>query len=184
MESFNLDNSQDVPYELKNLDDTHPKESNVEGLKIQLMNHQRTALYHCLMIESNEGILINETYYFSTFGILACKVGSGKSFVVLAMIMKKPVVNYRRIANGYGGGVITHSSFRKINTASNTVGANIILIPHNLLSQWCGYISKYTNIRYFIIHSSKDYQFFRERIMKYKDETDASKKRQFHYTEV
>ena len=41
------------------------------------------------MIESNEGILINETYYFSTFGILACKVGSGKSFVVLAMIMKK-----------------------------------------------------------------------------------------------
>ena len=38
MESFNLDNSQDVPYDLKNLDDTHPKESNVEGLKIQLMN--------------------------------------------------------------------------------------------------------------------------------------------------
>ena len=89
MESFNLDNSQNVPYDLKNLDDTHPKENNVEGLKIQLMNHQKTALYHCLMIESNEGILINETYYFSTFGILACKVGSGKSFVVLAMIMKR-----------------------------------------------------------------------------------------------
>ncbi|NCW28731.1 MAG: hypothetical protein EBV83_10680, partial [Verrucomicrobia bacterium] len=152
---------------------------NVEGLKIQLMNHQRTALYHCLMIENNEGILINDTYYFSTFGILACKVGSGKSFVVLAMIMKKPVVNYRRITSGYSGGVITHSSFRKINTDANTVGTNIILIPHNLLSQWSEYISKYTNIRYFIVHSSKDYQFFHERIMKYKDETDVSKKRQF-----
>ena len=69
MESFNLENSQEVPYELKNLDDTHPKENNVDGLKIQLMNHQRTALYHCLLIEKNEGILISETYYFSTFGI-------------------------------------------------------------------------------------------------------------------
>jgi len=63
MESFNLDNSQEVPYDLKNLDDTHPKESNVEGLKIQLMNHQKTALYHCLMIESNEGILINSAQF-------------------------------------------------------------------------------------------------------------------------
>ena len=178
MESFNLDNSQEVPYDLKNLDDTHPKENNVEGLKIQLMNHQRTALYHCLMLESNEGILINETYYFSTFGILACKVGSGKSFVVLAMIMKKPVINYRRIANGYGGGVITHSSFRKINTMSNTVSANIILIPHNLLSQWCGYITKNTNIRYLIIHCSKDYSVFHDKVKKYTEEKDASNRRQ------
>jgi hypothetical protein len=53
MESFNLENSQEVPYELKNLDDTHPKENNVDGLKIQLMNHQKTALYHSLLIESN-----------------------------------------------------------------------------------------------------------------------------------
>ena len=170
MESFNLDNSQDVPYDLKNLDDTHPKESNVEGLKIQLMNHQKTALYHCLLIEKNEGILINETYYFSTFGILSCKVGSGKSFVVLAMIMKKPVINYRRIANGYGGGVITHSSFRKINTTSNTVSANIILIPHNLLSQWSGYISKHTNLRFCSIHSSKECSIFREKVKMYTEE--------------
>ena len=177
MESFNLDNSQDVPYDLKNLDDTHPKESNVEGLKIQLMNHQKTALYHCLLIEKNEGILINETYYFSTFGILSCKVGSGKSFVVLAMIMKKPVINYRRIANGYGGGVITHSSFRKINTTSNTVSANIILIPHNLLSQWSGYISKHTNLRFCSIHSAKECSIFREKVKMYTEEADVQNRR-------
>ena len=29
MESFNLDNSQEISYELKNLNDTHPKENNV-----------------------------------------------------------------------------------------------------------------------------------------------------------
>ena len=177
MESFNLDNSQEVAYDLKNLDDTHPKENNVDGLKIQLMNHQRTALHHCLMIESNEGILINETYYFSTFGILACKVGSGKSFVVLAIIMKKPIVNYNRISNGYGGGVITHSSFRKINTSHNTVSANIILIPHNLLSQWSGYISKYTNLRFCSIHSTKDCGIFREKVKKYTHEADAQNSR-------
>jgi hypothetical protein len=177
MESFKLDNSQEVSYDLKNLDDTHPKENNIEGLKIQLMNHQKTALYHSLLIESNEGILINETYYFSTFGILACKVGSGKSFVVLAMIMKKPLVNYNRISNGYGGGVITHSSFRKINTYHNTVSANIILIPHNLLSQWCGYISKHTNLRSWSIHSTKECGFFREKVKKYTQETDVQNSR-------
>lgn len=177
MESFNLDNSQEIKYDLKNLDDTHPKENNVDGLKIQLMNHQRTSLHHCLMIESNEGILINETYYFSTFGILACKVGSGKSFVVLAIIMKKPIVNYNRISNGYGGGVITHSSFRKINTSHNTVSANIILIPHNLLSQWSGYISKYTNLRFCSIHSTKDCGIFREKVKKYTHEADAQNSR-------
>ncbi len=177
MESFNLDNSQDVPYDLKNLDDTHPKESNVEGLKIELMNHQKTALYHCLLIEKNEGILINDNYYFSTFGILSCKVGSGKSFVVLAMIMKKPVVNYRRISNGYGSGVITHSSFRKINTTSNTVNANIILIPHNLLSQWSGYISKHTNLRFCSIHSAKECSIFREKVKMYTEEADVQNRR-------
>jgi hypothetical protein len=177
MESFNLENSHEVPYDLKNLDDSHPKENNVDGLKIQLMNHQRTSLYHCLLIEKNEGILINETYYFSTFGILSCKVGSGKSFVVLAMIIKKPLVNYNRISNGYGGGVITHSSFKKINTLQNTVSANIILIPHNLLSQWTGYITKYTNIRYLIIHSSKDYSIFHDKVKKYTEETESSNRR-------
>ena len=173
MESFNLDNSQEISYELKNLNDTHPKENNVEGLKIQLMNHQKTALYHCLLIESNEGILINETYYFSTFGILSCKVGSGKSFVVLAMIIKKPLINYNRISNGYGGGVITHSSFRKINTSHNTVSANIILIPHNLLSQWSGYISKHTNLRFYSIHSTKECGIFREKVKMYTQEADV-----------
>jgi len=174
MESFNLENSQEVLYDLKNLDDSHPKENNVDGLKIQLMNHQRTSLYHCLLIEKNEGILINETYYFSTFGILSCKVGSGKSFVVLAMIIKKPLINYNRISNGYGGGVITHSSFRKINTSQNTVSANIILIPHNLLSQWSGYISKHTNLRSWSIHSTKECGIFREKVKKYTQEADVS----------
>ena len=37
MESFNLENSQEFSYELKNLDDTHPKENKVDGLKIQLL---------------------------------------------------------------------------------------------------------------------------------------------------
>ena len=175
MASFTLENSQEITYDLKNLNDSHSKENNVDGLNIQLMNHQKTSLYHSLLIESNDGILINETYYFSTFGILACKVGSGKSFVVLAMIIKKPLVNYNRISNSYGA--ITHSSLKKINTFHNTVSTNIILIPHNLLSQWTGYITKHTKIRYFTIHSSKDYSIFHDKIKKYTDETDVSNRR-------
>ena len=174
MEAFMLENSREITYDLRNLNDTHPKENNVDGLNIQLMNHQKTSFYHSLLIESNEGILINETYYFSTFGILACKVGSGKSFVVLAMIIKKPLINYNRISNSYGA--ITHSSLKKINTLHNTVSTNIILIPHNLLSQWTGYITKHTNLRYYSIHSTKECGFFRGKVIQYIEEVDVNKK--------
>lgn len=47
-----------IGYKLCELDDLHPKCLNVPELKITLMNHQKTSIYHAEMIERNEGIRI------------------------------------------------------------------------------------------------------------------------------
>ena len=47
-----------IGYKLCELDDSHPKIGNVPELRVSLMNHQKTSIYHAEMIERNEGIRI------------------------------------------------------------------------------------------------------------------------------
>jgi len=104
-------------YKFNSLDDSHPKSENIEGLNIALMNHQKTAIYHAELLEKNEGFRINcekSSFYLGrcreeeiepyrdvcfNFGILACKVGSGKSFVALGLILKKKILTFDRVAS-------------------------------------------------------------------------------------
>jgi hypothetical protein len=174
MTSELFDNSEPINYKFNSLDDTHPKDENVNGLKIDLMNHQKTALYHASLLEKNNGTNFNGTYIFSVFGILACKVGSGKSFVVLSLILKQPLINFNRIMAGYGS--ISYSSFKRINTISDTVKTNIILIPHNLFTQWKEYITKNTCLRLICISSTKEYNIFKEKITEYESSSEIDKK--------
>jgi hypothetical protein len=133
------------------------------------MNHQKTSIYHAEMIERNEGIRIEykepeysafyskdediEPYrnvYFN-FGIIACKVGSGKSFVALAIIIRNPILNFNRmVSSHYNSGCF---SFKKVNTLNYTVSTNIILVPHNLFHQWQEYLTKVTSLDVIYISS-------------------------------
>jgi len=158
-----------ISYKLCELDDSHPKCVNVPELKISLMNHQKTSIYHAEMIERNEGIRIEykepeysafyskdediEPYrnvYFN-FGIIACKVGSGKSFVALAIIIRNPLLNFNRmVSSHYNSGCF---SFKKVNTTNYTVSTNIILVPHNLFHQWQEYLTNVTSLDVIYISS-------------------------------
>jgi len=158
-----------IGYKLCELDDSYPKCENIPELKIALMNHQKTSIYHAEMIERNEGIRIEykepeysafyskdediEPYrnvYFN-FGIIACKVGSGKSFVALAIIIRNPILNFNRmVSSHYNSGCF---SFKKVNTLNYTVSTNIILVPHNLFHQWQEYLTKVTSLDVIYISS-------------------------------
>jgi len=165
-----------ISYKLCELDDSHPKCENVPELKIALMNHQKTSIYHAEMIERNEGIRIEykepeysvfyskdediEPYrniYFN-FGIIACKVGSGKSFVGLAIIIRNPLLNFNRmVSSHYNSGCF---SFKKVNTTNYTVSTNIILVPHNLFHQWQEYLTKVTSLDVIYISSKVTFDKF------------------------
>jgi hypothetical protein len=158
-----------IGYKLCELDDSHPKCDNVPELNINLMNHQKTSIFHAEMIERNEGIRIeySEPEYSSfysrdedidkyrniyfNFGIISCKVGSGKSFVALAIIIRNPLLNFHRMVSSHFNS--NCFSFKKVNTKNFTVSTNIILVPHNLFHQWQEYLMKTTKLDVIYISS-------------------------------
>jgi len=165
-----------INYKLCELDDSHQKSENVPELKISLMNHQKTSIYHAEMIERNEGIRVEyiepeysslylkdediepcRNVYFN-FGIIACKVGSGKSFVALAIIIRNPLLNFNRMVSSHYNN--SCFSFKKVNTTNYTVSTNIILVPHNLFHQWSEYLTKYTNLDFIQIASKINFDKF------------------------
>ena len=165
-----------IGYKLCEIDDSHPKCVNVPELKISLMNHQKTSIYHAEMIERNEGIRIefkepeysafysrdedidqHRNIYFN-FGIIACKVGSGKSFVALAIIIRNPMLNFNRMVSSHFNS--NCFSFKKINTINYTVSTNIILVPHNLFHQWQEYLNKSTSLNVIYISSKISFDKF------------------------
>lgn len=151
-----------VDYKFNQLDDEKPKGHNVPGLNVRLMNHQLTSIYHAEMLEKNEGFRISyeepsyyQTYvkeedvdnfrdFYTNFGVIGCKVGSGKSFVVLGIIMRNYLLNFNRFVSSERNRLCF--SFKKMSTERYTVPTNIILVPHNLFNQWKKYIEDYTNI--------------------------------------
>ena len=165
-----------ISYKLCELDDSHPKCENVPELRVALMNHQKTSIYHAEMIERNEGIRIEFTepeysafysrdedidlhrnVYFN-FGIIACKVGSGKSFVALSIIIRNPLLNFNRmVSSHYNSNCF---SFKKVNTINYTVSTNIILVPHNLFHQWQEYLTKTTSLNVMYISSKVTFDKF------------------------
>jgi len=165
-----------IGYKLCELDDSHPKIGNVPELRVSLMNHQKTSIYHAEMIERNEGIRIeykepeysafysrdedidlHRNIYFN-FGIISCKVGSGKSFVALAIIIRNPLLNFNRmVSSHYNNNCF---SFKKVNTINYTVSTNIILVPHNLFHQWQEYLTKMTSLDIIYISSKVNFDKF------------------------
>ena len=159
-------------YKFNSLNDTHPKDDNIPGLNIQLMNHQKTSLYHCQLLERNEGITVSWTEQtawnvniltkdvypyrdiYASFGIIGCKVGSGKSFVALGLILKRPLLTFDRMESSENSDILY--SFKQIKTEKFTVPVNIILVPHNLFSQWKNYIKTYTNLNSFFVSTTKE----------------------------
>jgi len=180
-----------LSYRLSELDDIHPKSDNIPGLNISLMNHQKTSIYHCEILERNNGFHIdwNEKnhyyeYYreddvlpyrvvFSNFGVIACKVGSGKSFVALGLVIKRPLVNFERIVSSERNQLCF--SFKKMNSNNFTVSTNLFLVPHNLFNQWKTYINTHTNLDSHFISTKKDFATIEKNMEEYHSLMDELK---------
>lgn len=173
-------------YHLNDLNDNHPKSDNIPGLNLNLMSHQKTAIHHCEILERNEGFKIKwdeENLYvysrykndddikpfrdvYTNIGIIGCKVGSGKSFVALGLILKNYLLNFNRSICSEKSNLL--SSFKRIETNDFTVSTNIILVPHNLVSQWNSYIQNHTNAIHYVISCKKDYDKISAKLREYK----------------
>lgn len=124
--------------------------------KLTLKHHQRRSLHAMRKMEtSNERISFN-----INAGILADKVGSGKSAVVLSLIEKYPTIDtpMGNFCNYpvYGGKHDRMIGFEINFESVKLIPTNLIVVPHSIFFQWENYIQTYTNLRYLAIRNSND----------------------------
>ena len=142
----------------------HPK------CNISLRPHQLSLLHKCIEYENENKMLCKfgslESYvkkndYFKTnIGVIADRVGSGKSYVILSIILSNSIINRdNTLIKSSGLNNITFF-FKDEKPVAKT---NIIVIPHNLCSQWENYIKTFSKeIKYLIINKQRNFEIIKE----------------------
>lgn len=133
------------------LDDTSPR-APPPACNIELKPHQLSLLQRCIDFErghihlkeqkSLQEIAHAEDTMRSKVGIIGDRVGSGKSYVVLALIASHDITHHQDVvikSYGYNTVVFTMKQVKRC------VPTNLLVIPHNLASQWEGYIRQFSN---------------------------------------
>lgn len=147
-----------------------------KGLKIKLRPHQLTSIAAMVELEKQGHVIIdnpdigsglyrtvrniiydtneftNSTFIIETnSAILADKVGSGKSYMVLGLILHSetpPMHNRFVIGNN-------HYSVKMI-TYKETIPVNLIVVPHNLGLQWSEFATN-SKLKCLTLNSKKDF---------------------------
>lgn len=102
------------------LQDTCPRIAEVPGAQLKLWDHQLAMLKKAMVIESS----IFGANMTSPYGVFSDPPGSGKSNVVLSLILMDKYME--RIADKHFGG----KSVKKL------TGTNLLVVPHNIHTQW------------------------------------------------
>jgi len=126
----------------------------------KLKNHQKTSVKK--MIEIENSILTehkiklgNNSFMSTNIGILADKVGSGKSLTMLSMIATNIYLENNPIMEK------DQQTFVKIYKKYINkfyIKTNIIVVPHNILNQWEQYINDDTNLTFYIVKNKKNFK--------------------------
>eukprot|EP00955_Chlamydomonas_euryale_P064007 358831-Chlamydomonas_euryale.AAC.1 len=139
------------------LDESSPRLSTPPKCRIQLRDHQETLLAAMWKLEQEDALDDIST----RIGVVADMPGSGKSYVVLALMLmgSEHLVSREKIYHSYSNGLVCHTESLDARTirASNT---NLLVIPHNLKTQWVNYINQMTppDFRYRVVSTAKDIQ--------------------------
>ena len=155
-ESFDID--------VDDLTEESPKWEQPTGTGIALKEHQLTLLHRCIEYENRNiklqeyptlGALVNTNDHFSTnIGVIGDRVGSGKSYVVLALIKSNDICNQDKTVIRSSG--INNIVFYLRNT-KEVIKTSMIVVPFSLCSQWENYIKTFCGggMSYKIINKSR-----------------------------
>lgn len=144
------------------LTDSDPIYEGELNCKVVLKKHQLTSLRKCIdlensgiCLEGDEDLQAHYKYVRSTIGIIGDKVGSGKSYIILALIKANPtpLVKFSKTYI-YGLG---HIAFKLKQVDSFThVPANVIVVSHSLIKQWSNYIDTFdANLRVYVANTTR-----------------------------
>lgn len=133
------------------------------NLNIELMEHQKTAIYamknieNCGKVEGSTKVYTGTDMDFNintTVGILADKVGSGKSLMIISLILSQKCPPKREIFwEGSRFICITAKETQKY------IDTNLLIIPHKLLTQWVDFFKYAPGLK---VHTCASIEDFKE----------------------
>ena len=112
---------------------------------IPLKNHQQASLYRALALEKEEVAYDDNNFLKTQIGVLGDRVAAGKSYVILSLILSghdhfiRPTTIYRSFANDK----IVVIDRREDIASQVHPTSNLLVIPHNLVSQWVQYTKRF-----------------------------------------
>lgn len=131
-----------------------------DNLDIELMEHQKTAVYAMRKLEKTAEIATNIIYYDNTakdlkiethIGILGDKVGSGKTYMLIALILLNKEVLQRDF-------FYESSRYITVKASDNNkikLSSTLIIVPLHILSQWEESLKMTKNIKYTCINNKE-----------------------------
>lgn len=155
--------------------DSHPKTDTPSWITTPLLKHQQTICAAALALERGklDGIDVdplpgegNGGKLFTSYGILGDRVGSGKSLTALSLVKAPPppdmyteyVVRSQILGDGRDVGLLrTRSQLTtSFGTSLRSVSTALFLVPHALMGQWEGYVSKDTSLKALFLKKRND----------------------------
>lgn len=132
------------------MDEESVKDEQPPNIGVVLKDHQRTILHRCKQFENGDiqlkvfKSLTDKVHGFdhmrTNIGVIADRVGSGKSYVVLSLIKTNDICNHDKV-------VIKSSGLNNIvfylKDMKPVIKANVIVVPFSLCTQWEGYIKAF-----------------------------------------
>lgn len=148
------------------LTEESPRAVSPPWLKIPLLRHQESAIAAALNLEraKTDGIDVGRIAgdsmggkFYTSYGVLGDKVGSGKSLTALALVKAPaPLAQYteflnRGVIHGDGRDIGLLRTRSQLKTANGQelvpVNASLFLVPHALIAQWETYALRDTTLR-------------------------------------
>lgn len=144
------------------LDDTFSRVDNIPGLKTPLYGHQKTIVRAMVDLENNIefDVHIDKKLYRVSVnaGILSEKVGSGKTFDILATILLNPKPIARPEVNSIACSKFPFPSLIYKKQFKFTLNPTLIFVGSSVIRQWANTISTYTNLRTFVVYGIREFE--------------------------
>lgn len=129
------------------IDENDPSGVQPDSITITLKEHQLKLLNKCQELEHNiiPVKLANDKHYINTkFGVIGDSVGSGKSYVCLALTQNSVDIDIQDVPDFTSNLLNIYHQYKY--KLDNYVDTNVIVVPHNVFHQWRTYIKDNTTI--------------------------------------
>jgi hypothetical protein len=141
-------------------------ESYIKGYEIKYNSNNFNHSVYLYQHNIPQQVVIKYNYKYK-YGILADKVGSGKTFIIMGLIMNKLIPKHKELIKE-DDNIIIDDNLETVNTLINLkeIKTNLIIVPHNIIHQWNN-VFKFSKLKTYVISRRKQIDTIKSLIMEH-----------------